>query len=68
MSSSFEVNDQTLALIEQLYKPFGVSTNADVIRKALALAITIGRHANCDNTITIISNKNNLAATIYLAK
>jgi hypothetical protein len=51
--TSFDVDDRTAALIEQLRSTFGVKTNAAVIRKALALANVASQHANSDNTITI---------------
>lgn len=52
-TTTFEVDDHTAALIAQLRSTFGVSTNAAVIRKALALANVASQHANSDNTITI---------------
>jgi hypothetical protein len=51
--TSFDVDERTAALIEQLRETFGVKTNAAVIRKALALANVARQHANSDNTITI---------------
>jgi hypothetical protein len=51
--TSFEVDERTAALIEQLRTTFGVKTNAAVIRKALALANVASQHANSDNTITL---------------
>jgi hypothetical protein len=51
--TSFEVDERTAKLIEELRHTFGVKTNAAVIRKALALANVASQHANSDNTITI---------------
>jgi hypothetical protein len=51
--TSFDVDERTAALIEQLRATFGVKTNAAVIRKALALANVASQHANSDNTITL---------------
>jgi hypothetical protein len=53
--TSFDVDERTAALIEQLRTTFGVKTNAAVIRKALALANVASQHANSDNTITLAS-------------
>jgi hypothetical protein len=51
--TSFEVDENTAELLARLQKPFGVKTNAEVIRKALALANIASQHAGADNTITI---------------
>ena len=51
---SFDVDEHTAALLGQLQKPFGVKTNAAVIRKTLALA---SHYADSDNMITIITGE-----------
>lgn len=53
--TTFEVDDATLAAIAELKGKFGVKTNAQVIRKALALARVAAQSANSDNTITLLS-------------
>jgi hypothetical protein len=50
--TSFEVDERTAAVLTELQKKFGVTTNAAVIRKALALANVAARHADADNSIT----------------
>jgi hypothetical protein len=51
--TSFEVDERTAGMIERLRGAFGVKTNAEVIRKALALASIASQHADADGTITI---------------
>ncbi len=51
---SLEVNDSTIELIQKLKKAFGVTTNAAVIRKALALGGVAADNAR-DNAIEIKS-------------
>jgi hypothetical protein len=53
--TTFEVDDATLAALTDLKKKFGVKTNAQVIRKALALARVAAQNVGEDNTITILS-------------
>ncbi len=43
----------TLSAIEELKGAFGVKTNAQVIRKALALARVAAQKADTDHTVTI---------------
>ncbi len=52
--TSFIVDKATDELLENLKKTFGVTTKAQVIRKALALSKVIARNANEeDYTVTI---------------
>jgi predicted negative regulator of RcsB-dependent stress response len=53
--TTFEVDDVTLDALAELKKTFGVRTNAQVIRKALALAKVAAQNAGRDNTLTIVS-------------
>ena len=53
--TTFEVDPATLATIADLKERFGVRTNAQVIRKALALARVAAQSADADNTITILA-------------
>lgn len=53
--TTFEVDPATLAAIIDLKQKFGVRTNAQVIRKALALARVAALNADADNTITILA-------------
>ena len=52
--TSFEVDSATLAAIAELKDRFGVKTNAQVIRKALALARVAAQNADSDNALTIV--------------
>lgn len=65
--TSFEVDERTAALIEQLRETFGVKTNAAVIRKALALANVARQHADADHTITITPSDGKTPVKISLA-
>jgi hypothetical protein len=51
--ASFDVDGRTAELMTGLQKTFGVKTNAEVIRKALALASIAREQAASDNTVTI---------------
>jgi hypothetical protein len=53
--TTFEVDKATLDAIAELKERFGVKTNAQVIRKALALARVAAENADSHNTLTIIS-------------
>ena len=53
--TSFEVDAATLDAIAELKGKFGVKTNAQVIRKALALARVAAQNTGEDNSLTIIA-------------
>lgn len=53
--TTFEVDAATLSAIAELKEKFGVKTNAQVIRKALALARVAAQNADSENALTIIS-------------
>jgi hypothetical protein len=53
--TTFEVDPATLAAMAELKQKFGVRTNAQVIRKALALAWVAAQNADANNTITIVT-------------
>jgi hypothetical protein len=52
-SETFTVSGHSASMLVQLQTVFGVTSNAEVIRKALALASLASQHAGADNTITI---------------
>jgi len=52
--TTFEVDQATMDVLTDLKKTFGVKTNAQVIRKAIALARVAAKNAGEDNTLTII--------------
>jgi hypothetical protein len=54
--TSFEMDQSTADIMDQLKRTFGVKTNAQVIRKALALARVAANAASPDNTITIVDS------------
>jgi hypothetical protein len=53
--TTFQADDGVLKVIAELKDTFGVSTNAQVIRKALALARVAAENAGPDNSVTILS-------------
>ena len=52
--TSFVVDDKTVKALEELKETFGVTTNAAVIRRALALAKVAAENADSEHTITIV--------------
>lgn len=64
--SSFAVDGHTASVLTQLQKAFGVTSNAEVIRKALALANVARQHAGPDNTITISSEGGKPPVKVFL--
>jgi len=48
---SFTVNEDTLALIEELKSAFGLDSNTAVLRRALAIARLAANNRRPDNTI-----------------
>jgi hypothetical protein len=53
--TTFEVDQATLDVLSELKQTFGVKTNAQVIRRALALARVAAKNAGEDHTLTIVS-------------
>jgi hypothetical protein len=55
--TSFDVDERTAAFLTRLQAKFGVTSNAAVIRKALALANVAAEHADADNSITLAATE-----------
>ncbi len=55
-ATSFVIDKVTAEAIEELKTEFGVTTNAAVIRKALALARVVARCADDSHAITLLGN------------
>lgn len=53
--TTFAVDANTMKALESLKESFGVKTNAQVIRKALALAMVATQNKDGNNTLTIVS-------------
>jgi hypothetical protein len=51
---NFVVNDETLELMEQLKKAFGVETNTAVLKRALAIARLAATNQRDDHTVSIL--------------
>jgi hypothetical protein len=56
--TTFEVDKATLEAIAELKEAFGAKTNAQVIRRALALARVAAQNADSNNTLTIVGPDN----------
>ena len=54
---TFNVNNQTLEMFNELKTAFNVETRADVLRRLLALARVATVNANPDNTLTIVDQE-----------
>ena len=57
--TTFAVDKSTLDAIAELKDAFGVKTNAQVIRKALALARVAAQNADETKTLTIADREGN---------
>ena len=55
VQTTFEVDAATLEALADLKGKFGVKTNAQVIRKALALARVAAQNIGPDNSITLLA-------------
>lgn len=51
---NFTVNQETLALLDELKGAFGVETNTAVLRRALAIARLAANNQRDDHTISIV--------------
>lgn len=51
---NFTVNEETLALLEELKKTLGVDTNTAVLRRSLAIVRLAANNQRDDHTISII--------------
>ena len=55
--TTFVVDDSTAKALHELKKEFGVTTNAAVIRKALALARVAAKNAGDYHTFTFVDKE-----------
>jgi hypothetical protein len=55
---SYQTDERTEKLLDELREGFGVTTDSAVIRRALALASVVVRNADEDHTITLIGANN----------
>jgi hypothetical protein len=53
--TSFEIDDKTAEALDHLKKVYGVSSNAGVIKRALAIALAASKFADPENNIHIRS-------------
>jgi len=67
MAASFTFQDDTIKVIEALKSTFGVSTNGEVISRALALAKVVAEQADGEHTV-LLAGKDNKPIKILLAK
>lgn len=57
--TSFLLDEGTAQAIEQLKKEFNVTTNAAVIRRAIALARIATRNSDSDKVVTFLDKDDN---------
>jgi len=58
MSNAFETDTKTALMLEELRKTYQVPTPVATIKRALALAIVMSKHADEDGVIHLLSGKN----------
>jgi hypothetical protein len=64
--TSFEIDENTAAALDQLKKVYGVPSNAAVLKRALALALAASKYADPDHNIHIRSEVNGRDQEIIL--
>ncbi len=64
--TTFDVDNETEALLKELKAAFGVKTNVGVIKKALQLSRYMARNADEDHAI-VIENKDKEKTKLLLA-
>jgi hypothetical protein len=65
MAASFTFQDDTIKVIESLKSTFGVSTNGEMISRALALAKVVAEEADDEHTV-VLAGKDNKPIKIIL--
>ncbi|MDP3409237.1 hypothetical protein [Bosea sp. (in: a-proteobacteria)] len=55
--TSFEIDEKTAKALEELKRVYGVSTNAAVLKRALAIAMIASEEADEDNRIHLLRKK-----------
>lgn len=53
--TSFEIDERTAEALESLKKVYGVTSNAAVLKRALAIALILSKHADDDSNIHALS-------------
>lgn len=53
--TSFDFDEATMEIISNLKNKFGATTDSQVIRKSLALAMVAARYSDKNNILTIIA-------------
>ncbi len=66
MSIDLTFGDSAVSAIESLKSAFGVSTNAEVVSKALSLAQIVARQADEQHTV-LLAGKNGTPIKVSLA-
>jgi hypothetical protein len=62
--TSYDLDERTTSLITQLQKHFGVTSNAEVIRRAIALAGIASKLADENGKITISSEGKSVTVSL----
>jgi len=57
--TSFDIDAKTAEALDNLKKTFGVSSNAAVVRRALALALLASKYADEEHNIHLLKGEDN---------
>jgi hypothetical protein len=64
MSENFSLPDQTIQIMQELKKSFGVTSNAEVISRALGLARIVAGKADDQNSVVVIGKDEPVKLTL----
>ena len=66
--TSFEIDEKTAHALESLRKVYGVSSNAAVLKRALALALLTSKYADEDHNIHLLSRDGDKEREVVIAQ
>jgi hypothetical protein len=66
--TSFEVDGKTLGALESLKKTYLVSSNAAVLKRALAIALILSRYADEDGNIHFLTRVANQKIEVIVSQ
>jgi len=66
--TSFEIDEKTAHALENLRKVYGVSSNAAVLKRALALALLTSKYADEDYNIHLLSRDGDKEREVVIAQ
>ena len=66
--TSFEIDDKTALALENLKKVYGVSSNAAVLKRALALALIASKYGDDDFNLHLLSKDDGKEREVVIAQ